>query len=486
MNRASRAELAVSALFAGALGLGASGPVRDNSLLTHIATGRVQVTSGLPSENPFLWTSTDFPVPSWWWSAALGWIERGLGLGGVRLLTVVVAAALGWMLVRVARPSTHPGEPSGRLLALLLPPAVTVVLLVPFLNGRPHLAGFVCVALILVVWRERAAAWWLVPVFAVWVNLHGSWLYGIAVMVLLAVAEWLDTRKVCWDRWPWFAATAGGLLLGGLVYPERFRLVLLPTEQLGDESARQAMRLYREWQPPGFDSPLGWVFAIVALLGVYGALGAGGRAMGTTEDRGSLRVGSLLAVIGLAVMGLSATRLLPIAAISLSAFAAVGVERLSGMPAPSRPLRVGMGAVGCVLLALALVRTARAPHLDASPYPVEEVDWLEARGLVAQPETRVLAPDFVGNYLEFRYGEQANAWVDDRPSVETFLDYEQLRELDPGWRATLEDSAADVVLWEADEPLAGELAEDPGWSVGLTTDRFLVLCREETVGPRCA
>jgi hypothetical protein len=365
------------------------------------------------------------------------------------------------------------------------------------------------------------------------------------------VAESIDLRRAVWDRWRWLAATAGGLVLGGLAYPERFRLLLLPTEQFGDEQARQAVRLYREWQPAGFDSPLGWVFAIVGLLALYGALRGGrpgaGSAPGdlpgepaspvpsTHEPSGSDRVtepsgagvavvvhappeavgalatttvgapaaarrpgadgsarsssptrwGSVAAVVVLTAMGLGATRLLPIAAITLAAFAASGIEQVSTIAVAGRVPRRFMVGLGAVLGLVALVQVTRPPHLDLEPYPVEEVDWLERRGLVAVPDVTVVSPDFVGNYLELRYGDQANAWVDDRPSVDTFLDYDRLQHLSEGWQESLAEADPDVVLWERDEPLAAELRRDPSWQVGLTTDRYLVLCRAATVGSRC-
>jgi hypothetical protein len=447
----------------------------DNSLFTHIATGRIQAAEGLPDTNPFLWTSSDFPVPSWWWSALLGRAEQAVGLGGVRFVVVAFAAALGCLVVRVSRPADHPDEPSSRLLAQVLPPTVTLVILLPFLNGRPHLAGFVCLALALVVWRERLAPWWLVALFAVWVNVHGSWLYGIGVLVLLGVADSIDLRRPQWDRLRWLAASAGGLLLGGLAYPQRFRLVLLPTEQFGDAQARHAMRVYREWQPPGFDSPLGWVFAVVVMLALYGVL----------RCRKPSAWGTAAVVVVLAAMGLGAMRLLPIAAITLSAYAATGIEGLSRIAVPGRSARGAMVGLGAAMLVVASLGAWRRPMLDLDAYPVAEVDWLEERGLVTEPDVVVVAPADVGNYLELRFGKDANAWVDDRASAETFLDYSRLKYLETGWRESLAEAGPDVVLWNRDEPLADELAGDQDWVKGLTTDRYLVLCRAGTVGARC-
>ncbi|MFV0317280.1 MAG: hypothetical protein ACK5O2_10020 [Microthrixaceae bacterium] len=475
-TRRSGWERALALLVAGMSALAASSPISDNSLLTHIATGRLQVASGLPQLNPFLVTSTDFPVPSWWWSWVLGWSERIAGLGAVRFLTAVVAGVLGWLVVRCSRPHDEPLVPAVNPLVQALPAGVVFVLLTPTLNARPGLVGYALLALALVIWRERLSPLLAVPLFAVWVNVHGSWLYGAAVLGILWVAEAIDDHAPHLERFRYGAAAVGGLIVGGLFYPERFRLVLLPTEQLGSATAREAISQYQEWRPASFGQPLVWIFALVAILALYGVL--------AVRRDGRIRWGSVTAVVMLSAMGASALRLLPIAAISLCGFAAMGISQVSSMRASAVTLRRAVAGLGVVLLALAAVMALLGPHTDLERYPVEEVDWLQERSLVADPEVRLIENDFVGNYLEFRFGAEANAWVDDRPSVQTLLDYVTMRATDPGWQEALERADPDVVLWKREGPFMDALLEDPSWSVALTTEDFRVLCHAR-IAERC-
>ncbi len=469
-------ERAVAALCAGGLALAASGPISDNSLLTHIATARLQVGGGLPRTNPFLVTSSDFPVPSWWWSAGLGWAERFDGLGAVRFTTVVLAAVLGWLVVRCSRPSGAPLAPAPGLLVQLFPAGLVALMLVPWVNARPNLGGMLLLGAALVIWRERHSPLLMAAVFAVWVNVHGSWLYGAAVLGLLWAAECIDARSWSPQRLRWFAGSLGGVVVGGLFYPQRFRLVLLPTEQFGSPQARAAVKLYQEWQRPALSSPWVWVFGLVVLLAGLSAL----------RHRGSrsARIGSVSAVVVLGLAGMSATRLLPVAGLTLAALAADGLAGVSEMGPPPSVLRRSVAALGLIAIAAGATLAWRAPHEDLSRYPVEEVDWLERHDLVANADIGLVHQDWVGNYLDYRFGEEAHAWVDDRPSAQTMVDYVTLLGLDDGWRQVLARADPDVVLWEADEPLTGELDRLPEWRSVLTTERFRVFCRER-IAERC-
>lgn len=453
----------LAALAAGVVALVASRPIGDNSAFTHLATGRLLLDRGWPDANPFLaGAPADFPIPSWWWSGVLAVAERVAGLGAVRLLTALLAAVLGLLVARLAA--------GGRgLVAALLPPALAILTLLPFLTPRPHLAGYVLLALALVVWREERSAWWVVPVLAAWVNVHGTWAYGLAVLGVLAGASVLDAprggRAAVLRRG---AALLGagllGVVAGGLMYPETFRLVLLPAEQLGGGAAREVIAAYNEWRAPSAGSVAFWTLVLLAATAVVASL----------RHR---RFGAALAALALGAVGLSAQRLVPVAAISLVPLAAAALDGVGTMPAPSGRTARACGIAGIALCVVAAVAAVRGPHLDLERFPTRAVDWLEERDLVADPRVSLVHQDYVGNYLELRYGASASAYTDDRPDLDRAVEYLDLIWAREGWRARLDAVDADVVLWDDAKPLTEELASSDEWRRAGRFDGFSVWCR---------
>jgi hypothetical protein len=141
-------------------------------------------------------------------------------------------------------------------------------------------------------------------------------------------------------------------------------------------------------------------------------------------------------------------------------------------------------AVGGVVAVAAVLHSVTGSGYALAPYPEEAVDWLDDRGLVATEDLRVVSHDYVGNYLEWRYGERANAYIDDRPDAVTVLDYSKLKRLTDGWQDAFARADPDVVVWESDRPLTDELAADDEWVRAVELDQFTVFCRAE-LATRC-
>ncbi len=461
----------LGALLGGALALMAARPLVDNSFLTHLATGRILLSEGVPSSNPFLYSSTAFPIPSWWWSAVLGAVDAVSGGAGLRLLTAALAGVLGVLVVRLTRTDVaEDGCDDRRLLSVVLPAACAFITLLPFLNGRPQLPGYLLLAATVLVVKERKAPWWLLPVFLAWVNVHGTWMYGLAVLAVLLGAEAVDRRRVEARQLLCGVAATVGVLLGGLVGPGPFRLVELPFEQFGDDRARRAIAAYQEWQPAGFGNPLTWLLMAMGLVAVVGAV----------RRR---RWGTLAGSVAMVALGLSAGRLLPLAAITLVPWTAVGLQGLGGLGLPRGRVRSLLGCVGVALVVLAAGWAVATPAYDLSKYPVAAVDWMRQRGLAGRGDVKILSHDYVGNYLDWRFGERASTFVDDRPGVDAALDYATLIEMRSGWRAALHRADPDVIVWSADARLGRHLPASEWFRAG-ELDGFNVFCRS-SIADRC-
>lgn len=462
------------AIFGGLLALQGAMALDDNSFLTHLATGRVILDSGLPRSNPFLYTGTSFPVPSYLWSIVLAAVDSAAGATGLKLLTMAVAGLLGVLVVRLA---TTPADSNfmGRrsdpgLLTIVSAVVLTWFCLISFISARPHLPGFVLLAMAVLVWKERRSAWLLVPIFAIWVNVHGTWLYGLAVLGMFVVAEAIDARKLTRRDFGLIFAAVAGTIVGGGLYPDRFAVMLLPARQFGDPTEREALKMYNEWRRVQVGDPQLWIMIGLALIAVYGCLR-------------NKRYAMTGAVVFLVLMGLSGFRLLPIVAIALVPLAALGLEKIGSIGLPTGRIAKGLTAVGLAIALLGVVVASTGQSYSLSAYPVAAVDWLEARDAIGG-DIRTVSHEYVGNYLEWRYGPEANTYVDDRPDARTFLAYGKLLKLSPNWQKALKDADGDVIIWNSKLKLVDKLEHDPNWVKATTQGRFTVFCSRE-IAQRC-
>lgn len=249
-------------------------PVRmlnDPDTYLHIAAGRWMIEHlALPLHDPF---SHSMPgaiwVPHEWLAeTALAAVFAAAGWGGIVALTsfcfaLALALMTRYFLARLA--------PLPSLILII----ASYGLLLPHLLARPHVLALPC----LVLWagalfaaRDRGAAppLWVLPVLALWANLHGSFMAGLGLALLLGAeaAIWPAggvTRRAEIRRWGGFVllSTAAALLtpnhIEALLQP--IRLIAMPTLQAS----------FIEWQSPSlaaFPSLELWVLgALFAGLG---------------------------------------------------------------------------------------------------------------------------------------------------------------------------------------------------------------------------
>lgn len=217
----------------------------DPDTYLHIAAGRWMIMHGaLPVHDPFSYTMAGAPwvVHEWLAEIVLAAVYDLGGWSGLVLLTGAAFAVSAALLVRLL---LRHAEPFSALIAAVLGCAVAS----GHLLARPHMLALP----LLVLWcgalfRARddgkAPPLLLLPVLALWANLHASFLFGLALAGLLggeAVLFPAPGTSRCGEarRWGLFVLLASVAALctpngiAGLLLP--FRLMAMPALQSFDE-----------------------------------------------------------------------------------------------------------------------------------------------------------------------------------------------------------------------------------------------------------
>lgn len=431
-------------------------PLHDNSFFTHLATGRLILDSGIPRHDPYSFTAFGDPwvVQSWAASILYAGVEDLAGLVGIRILVAACTTALAVLVWQLCRPASG-------LVGRLLPAVLAVGIGTSRWTERPLLFGLVFLCILLLAAEDRVDPRWLVPVMWLWVNMHGSFPLGLVALGALALGRWLDREPAAVE------VRALGWAVGGTVLaalnPLGPKLLVFP---LAAFEKREAFSQVVEWQPPDWQTWPERFFAIQLVLALVLCLGPGRR----------WRVAVPLVLFGAAA--LLSTRniaqaslvLLPGMAASIGGYGAIkGDRRLPIL----RPLVAAFGVLAVLTAFLGL-----AQHdTNLVDYPVETAEWMRGEGLL-DLESRVVSRDFVGNYLEVRYGpDDVRVYFDDRVDMyplSVVRDYTELIAPDGDYAAVLRRARATAVLWDRDSDFGRWLERSEAWRVVHRDDDWLV------------
>ena len=437
----------------------------DNSFFTHVATGRLILDSGIPTEDPYSFTAAGEPwvVQSWLASLVYGVVDEVAGGLGLRLVSLVLAAVLAALIWRLTAPAATL-LPRAGIAALALATGTT------FWSPRPLLAGLVLLAATLVVVGEGRDPRWLVPVFVVWVNVHGSWPLGLVAVACIAIGTHLDggqarpaLRALAW--------ASGSALVAAVVNPIGPKMLVFP---LGLLERSEVLQSIVEWQSPSFDELWARVFLLQVVVAVL-----------ALARRGSFRAAVPLVVfVAAALLGL---RNIPVASIVLLPGMALGLAGMGSLEGRRRE-PVGAVLVGFVVVAGLVVvgGSLTEEHYDLRAYPTDSLAWAQEVGLAASPDANLLTEEWVGNLLELEVGTDARVFLDDRvdmypvPVIEDFL---AVHGGGPRALGVLERWEVDAVLWPASSSLTALLEATGDWVVvhrEVHDDgaSWVVLCRE--------
>ena len=432
------------------------GPLNDNSFFTHLATGRIiWDTHHIPSHDPYSWTALGHPwvVQSWLASVFYAGAEKIGGPGGVLILIGVTSAVLGALVWKLTAPA---GALLGRL--LIIAPVIIVGVDGGWIE-RPLLFGLVALALALLAAEGRLDPRWLVPVMWVWVNVHGSYPLGLVAIALLALGRRLDQESPSVELAALKWAAIGTAV--GAVSPLGPRVLIFPLELL---SRQDLLSNVREWKAPTFTHIGQRAFLVEIVLSiVFVARRPSWRA---TLPLAAFLAASLLGARNVVVASLV---LIPGLSRGLADLGEItGEERRS----THRVAAIALGVIGV----LSMIVASTGQVYEYSGYPVAAVTWASRNGMLG-PDSRVVARDFVGNFVEGRYGTDVKVFVDDRFDMfptSVLEDFNSLNAADPTWDTILQKYKPTAVMWAPNEPLGQFLAASDRWRIVYSDQEFLI------------
>jgi tetratricopeptide (TPR) repeat protein len=245
--------------------------------LFHLKEGELYLTTGsLPGQDPFAFTTEgrEWIKYSWLADVLFYLVYAAGGFPGLVLLRLVLLGVVSLLLYRLLREcGLHP------LGAILLVFAASLALRFR-LFIRPEIITFLLLltTLMILIRLQRASPWTayaLLPVFAVWVNVHGSYVFGAGLAGLVLLANLLSGTRAepGWGRLRLgrrharhLAFAVAALPIAGLLNPHGFSMLLFPFRQ----NRMLRLTLFGEWMDawklPGID-PVWWEPVII-----FGAL----------------------------------------------------------------------------------------------------------------------------------------------------------------------------------------------------------------------
>ena len=433
--------------------------LRDSDTLWQIRIGQWIVEHGaVPYTDVHTFTRFGEPwMSSSWLSQVLYAVSyESLGWAGPVILTSLAIGATVTIFMYLFADYLDPTR------AILLVTLAVLESATHFL-ARPHMLAFPFMVaflggLLAAADRRSAPSWWLLPVLAIWANLHGGFVLGLALIGPIGLeALWTCERK---DRirltiqWALFGIAA---VVACCCTPYGWNTLIGAAKIL---SLGKLLSMIWEWMPANFAT---WSFFEFTLLGLIG--------LGFYRGL-SLSVPRIILLLGLLWMALSHSRNIEIFAfIAPLVVAKPFAEQLGTLRTAMAPVRDAQSRAPVVMLAALAVAVAGwastqvfiAHHPFSflpSQTPVAAVDVLQKR-----QAQRIFSTSPFGGYLLSR---DIKAFIDGRAELygEQFvLDYfDAVTAKDVNiLLATLDKYQIDATLLGPDLPATKVLDHIAGW-----------------------
>lgn len=473
-------------------------PLTDPDYFWHLKAGEYIVTQrALPAGDIFSQTHTGqaWVLHEWLFEALLFSAFASGGPFGVSLLTALFVMAT--LVVSFTLARRLGGSPA--LAFALVVWGGTV-----FAGGwapRPQLVTYLLFSVYLSILAHykycgaRRALFALPLLMAVWVNAHGGYVIGIALVFLFTGAEWLGYQfnaaraPAHKERLLALSLVAALTLLASLANPAFARHWLYPIQVLGME-ANQSIQ---EWQSPDFHTLGPAVYLLLCACFMLSYLYAKRKA-----DLTELLVPGFFLLTGFV-----SRRHVPLAVLTVVPFIALACRRggTAALVALWQGSRIGRsharssargkqlsprteGVLNWVLLlSIVLVLLACQPWFKANAVkraahlPAAAADYVIAHNIVG----KMFNGYDDGGYLIYRLGPQRKIFIDGRVDVygdAFFKDYKAIYFGRSDWKQQFDRFAIDFAILEKDAPIRQLLLAEGRFTEAYRDARYSVLVRK--------
>jgi hypothetical protein len=452
--------------------------IGDPDFFWHLRTGQlIWERRSIPREDPFSYTA------------------RGQAWVAHEWLTETILFAL-YSLI---------GQ-KGLILAFALLITCTFILVYLQCEGRPWLATFVVLlasltsaiswgvrpqmislflsALFLyILTRKESRLWLLPPLMALWVNLHGGYLLGLALLLLHIMGEGVSLLKAPQGERRHLKKLSFIFLLSGgftLINPHGWRILSYPFATLGS----QAMQAYIiEWFSPDFHQAQFQPLAILILV----------TWLTLFFSRAPRHPRDILFLLAFGYAALRSARNVPLFAVVAapilskqlaSLWEGSWLQRRLSQKGQRRPnlhlcalnwfLLLIILSAGSFKVALALKENE---SLQRRIFPVAAVDYIEQQDL----RGNIYNLYQWGGYLIWRLYPKEDVFIDGRADVygDKFIEeYLEVYRVRKGWRDVLERYNVNSIIIEKDSTFATLLAESPDWQQVYADELAVVFVRK--------
>jgi hypothetical protein len=464
----------------------------DGDVPRHIAHGTRMLDQGaILTRDPFSYTKPNAPIieSEYGFQVIVAYLYRHAGLIALGLMSVLLIAGAHTFQAALLLCSGVP--PSLALLTVAFGAAIASKHWV----ARPHLVSLMFLMALLWMYRcyPRRRTLWLIPMFALWANIHPGWLYALVFLAILCVGhflEWLINRDSD-DDWQRFLTTMHMGICGGIGSLFNPHGIFLHLHLLAFSKAQYNLDHIAEWLSPSFHG----TYQRALLLGLLSIIAL----LGLSKRRTPLPI--LLVVCFLVEQVLYSSRNKTFIGLVALSFAVIHVAPdwialRNKLFAPlarfeARWMR-GRGLLGyagglAVIAFLALTHghigryEVMPTQFTETQYPIALIARARAQGRTGHLYTSI---PWAG-YIDLAWPEQ-KIFIDgsgDFFGDPLLKEAVELGDRRPGWQKTIDRWDMRLMLLRRRSPLALEVAALPGWHT-VDCDRHAVLLARDLAQSR--